>query len=539
MLNWAKIWDGARRGGISGYAQALALELASRGHAVSTISSGTTYVPDANGASGRCAARRHPDWMGIRAYEIVNSPVLAPSLLQFREPEAEIASPSLAEAFADVLRVEQPAAVHVQSLEGFSLDCLDVARQAGCRLIYSLHNYHTLCPQVYFMHRHRRLCTDYDGGRSCEGCIECPDPAAERARRAAAYPGEPLPFDAPPPAAPAPRTPTRRPRLGLLRRFRPDPPSSPPPPPGVAADAEPGAIEAADEARGMTLVVRQWAAARAWCQPEHETWRTFDNVADAEPLTNGEPTPYSERRRAMVDALNRCDLVHAVSSFVRDKYVAHGVDAARIRTIHIGTIAHELVAANRELLFDPPPRPASDTRPLRLLFIGVNHWYKGVSMLADALEMLTPEVLCSIELSVFAGGGESIEYRFRRLEPRLAGLRVVHGYEPQDIAWMCGGQDVGVVPSVWWDNGPQTVMEMQACGLPLLGARAGGIPDFIEDGVNGLLFRANDRFDLAGSIVRCVREPGLTERLRRGVRPPKTMAEHASELEPIYRGDVP
>src|SRR5690606_18088241 len=132
----------------------------------------------------------------------------------------------------------------------------------------------------------------------------------------------------------------------------------------------------------------------------------------------------------------------------------------------------------------------------------------------------------------------SIEYRFRRMEPRLARLRYHEGYEPPDIPWICGGQDIGVVPSVWWDNGPQTVMEFLACGLPVLGAEIGGIPDFVTQGVNGLLFRANDRFDLARTLAKLIDEPELAGRLRAGVRPPKTMEAHAAELEQIYREGV-
>jgi glycosyltransferase involved in cell wall biosynthesis len=100
---------------------------------------------------------------------------------------------------------------------------------------------------------------------------------------------------------------------------------------------------------------------------------------------------------------------------------------------------------------------------------------------------------------------------------------------------MLGGKDLGVVPSIWWDNGPQTVFELLACGVPVLGADLGGIPDAVRHEENGLLFRGNDRYDLARQIVRAVREPGLVERLRSGVRPPKSMDEHGEEIEVLLK----
>lgn len=517
MLNWPKAYDGATKGGIAGYTQALALALAARGHRVSTIASGTAYTPAKRNKPkpGACAPHRHADWFGIAVYEIANSPVLAPSLLQFNEPLAEVGSPELEAAFAQILRQEKPDVLHVQSLEGFSLGCLDVARTAGCRVVYSLHNYHPLCPQVYLMQRHRTLCTDYDGGRACEKCIPAPDPAHERARRAEAWPKEPPPFEAP--AAEPKRVP-----LPVL------------PAEGVALNETPPAIDPNHDPRGMSALLRSWDTPRRWCIPGDPTWQPFDNTPRAEPTHHGTPTDYSTRRQAFIDTLNRCDAVHAVSDFVANKFIAHGVDASRVHTLTIGTIANELREHNAELAFDPPPRPTINARPLRLVFIGVNNWYKGLSMLADSLEMVTPDTLRNVALSVFAAGGKTIEYRFRRLEPRLASLRYGYEYGPQDLPWMCGGQDAGVVPSVWWDNGPQTVLEMQANGLPVIGANAGGIPDFVQDDTNGLLFTANDRFALAATIARCVNEPAMVARLRSGVRPPKTMPVHAQEMEPIY-----
>ena len=103
---------------------------------------------------------------------------------------------------------------------------------------------------------------------------------------------------------------------------------------------------------------------------------------------------------------------------------------------------------------------------------------------------------------------------------------------------MCGGQDIGLVPSVWWDNGPQTVLEMQANGLPVIGANAGGIPDFVGHETNGLLFTANDRFDLASTLARCVEDPELVAGLRLRVRPPKSMAAHAGEMDALYARPV-
>ena len=45
-----------------------------------------------------------------------------------------------------------------------------------------------------------------------------------------------------------------------------------------------------------------------------------------------------------------------------------------------------------------------------------------------------------------------------------------------------------VVPSEWFENCPMSVLEAKACGVPVVGARIGGIPELIEEGADGFLF---------------------------------------------------
>jgi glycosyltransferase involved in cell wall biosynthesis len=236
----------------------------------------------------------------------------------------------------------------------------------------------------------------------------------------------------------------------------------------------------------------------------------------------------------MVSMLGRCDAVLAVSRFVRDKFASMGVEPGVLRVMAIGSRVNEIVAGRGGKPLEPPP--FDPPRPVRVVFMGYNNWYKGLPMLADVLDSLSPEVLGRLDLSLYALGVESIEWRFRRIEPLLGGLTVRNGYAPQDIPWLLAAKDLGLVPSVWWDNAPQTVFEFFACGLPVLAAEVGGIPDFVRDGYNGLLFRGNDRAALAEALTRVVNDPDQLWRLRRNVEPPKDMAEHVSELETLYAG---
>lgn len=65
-----------------------------------------------------------------------------------------------------------------------------------------------------------------------------------------------------------------------------------------------------------------------------------------------------------------------------------------------------------------------------------------------------------------------------------------------------------VLPSEWYENGPYSVMEALAAGKPVLGSRIGGIPEMVQEGRTGFLFRPGDAEDLASAIGRLY---GLTE----------------------------
>lgn len=61
-------------------------------------------------------------------------------------------------------------------------------------------------------------------------------------------------------------------------------------------------------------------------------------------------------------------------------------------------------------------------------------------------------------------------------------------------------------------------LEAGACGTPVVGARAGGIPDAVQDGTTGLLVPPADPKALTDALTRLLTTPGLAERLGRGGR---------------------
>ncbi|MCE7974148.1 MAG: glycosyltransferase [Leptolyngbya sp. PLA1] len=306
---------------------------------------------------------------------------------------------------------------------------------------------------------------------------------------------------------------------------RPAPPPPPILPPGTVVTQATVRAQIAGAARPRSVPLYVF-------DPESPEWAPLDNDATGEPEGQMGTGPFATRRAAMIGALSACDRVLAVSSFVERKFTALGVRADVLKRQAIGSRMVEIAAGQPEVL-DRAPRPASPPS-LSLVFLGYHNYPKGLHMLLDSLELLTPEHLAPIHLRVHAKDVEQAMPRLERLRGRLGSLLVSGGYAYEQVPALVAGADLGVVPSVWWDNGPQTVMEFLACGVPVLGAALGGIPDLVEHDRNGLLFRGNDRFDLARTLAALPWQRARLDRLRAGVRAPLSLAEHASQMLDLY-----
>ena len=61
-----------------------------------------------------------------------------------------------------------------------------------------------------------------------------------------------------------------------------------------------------------------------------------------------------------------------------------------------------------------------------------------------------------------------------------------------------------------------TVVEANACGTPVVASDVPGLRDVVRDGETGLLYRHGDLPQLAGQVVRVLRDTQLRERLTSG-----------------------
>jgi glycosyltransferase involved in cell wall biosynthesis len=74
--------------------------------------------------------------------------------------------------------------------------------------------------------------------------------------------------------------------------------------------------------------------------------------------------------------------------------------------------------------------------------------------------------------------------------------------------------DVAVIPSIWNDPFPTTVLEAQAMGLPIITTRRGGIPEEVTED-NAILLNTDEKFvdNLAAAILDLYHHPEKREQM--------------------------
>ncbi|NOU10835.1 MAG: glycosyltransferase family 4 protein [Nitrospira sp.] len=153
-----------------------------------------------------------------------------------------------------------------------------------------------------------------------------------------------------------------------------------------------------------------------------------------------------------------------------------------------------------------PPRESST-----LLFLGRLEKRKGIYELLEAITKLSSSFP---EIRLLAGGDGRIEHVAAHagklgIQDRIALLGWVEGSQREDLF---ARATLFVLPS--YNEGlPMGVLEAMAAGLPVVSTTVGGIPDAVEDGVEGLLIAPGNVDALCAAIAKLLLSSQLRQQM--------------------------
>ena len=170
----------------------------------------------------------------------------------------------------------------------------------------------------------------------------------------------------------------------------------------------------------------------------------------------------------------------------------------------------------------------------RVGYIGQFIWKKGIHVILKALKLL-PDL--PLTLKLYGNSSAFPDYSDKLAELAGNDPRIFwKGTFPhENISSIFQDLDMIIVPSIWYENSPNVILEAFAHKTPVIASNLGGMAELVQDQVNGLLFEPGDEVDLARQINKVIEDPSIINKLSQGIEPVKSLNQEIDEIEEIYR----
>ena len=237
------------------------------------------------------------------------------------------------------------------------------------------------------------------------------------------------------------------------------------------------------------------------------------------------------RRMAEIKAIiEKVDLFIAPSNYLRNRFINEfGIADDKIVYLDYGFPTEYLL----------PTAKAPEKRNFTFGYIGTHIPAKGVNDLIEAFKLIKQPAI----LKIFGReNGQNTTALKDLAKESVNKIEFAGEYVNRNLADQVFSQvDCIVVPSIWAENSPLVIHEAQACKIPVITANYGGMSEYVQHRVNGLLFEHRNVRSLAEQMQFAIENPDLLDSYgKRGYllsedgRVPN-ITDHCNELVNIYK----
>ena len=181
----------------------------------------------------------------------------------------------------------------------------------------------------------------------------------------------------------------------------------------------------------------------------------------------------------------------ALNAFCRNKFIEGGLPASRV-VIKPNFVDFETLAEGARSGF---------------LFVGRLSAEKGVDVLVGAAQTFE-----HVGIRVAGTGPEAA------LLNNVKGVSALGALSMDAVRLEMSQAMALVLPSIWYENFPRTLVEAFGCGLPVIASRIGALAELVNDGVTGLLFEPGNAKDLAEKMFWAQQHPEQMAQMGRNAR---------------------
>lgn len=269
---------------------------------------------------------------------------------------------------------------------------------------------------------------------------------------------------------------------------------------------------------------------------------SLNDVGSLVPANTTSQRVYLEMLRTAVQpalrSLGRPDYILCVSEFIRDLYIRAGYSAAQSAATWLGIDTSRFV-------YWQHTHPGLE-RPWRLVYAGQLWAGKGPQVAVEAVRLHNlRDDLPKVTLDIYGSGADGF-LQWLQGEIDQKGVQDVvkmRGFASTDaLIQAFHDSDLYLFCSIWDEPFSGGLLEALATGLPTIATTAGGTPEAIVSGENGLLVQPDDAPALADAIAQMMRDPERYTRMgiraAVDVRQRWEFAHYIDRLESHYRAIV-
>ena len=199
---------------------------------------------------------------------------------------------------------------------------------------------------------------------------------------------------------------------------------------------------------------------------------------------------------------DRADRILTVSNYIKGRVLTIHAQDTKTRVVHNGIDLQAFAGQ------------ANQHEGFVLVFSGRVTQEKGILPLIEAMRLLQDrkDIRLLVVGSSFYGNTDNRNAFAQTLKEKAEPLKdriTFTGFIPYDqMPDYLHKADVAVIPSVWDDPFPTTVLEAMAAGMPVISTRHGGIPEEVTE-ATAILLDTNDHFaeNLAKTILDLYEHP--------------------------------
>lgn len=213
-------------------------------------------------------------------------------------------------------------------------------------------------------------------------------------------------------------------------------------------------------------------------------YNVVKSLQDKYNLPNRSTYTNLRRIRRVCDTFKYSDKIIPIvkSKFIRNTYILNGIEPSKL-DMPLNNTGLEIKSIKRKIY--------SSINDVKVKFMTLAHLnlIKGIPLLLEAWEMLKKEFNNNCKLIVAGKADTDIKEIIERYHKHTDNIEFT-GYI-ENIIDAYTDADVFIAPSVS-DNGPWTIIEAMAVGLPVIASSHCGFAEYIEDGKDGFIY---DPFD--------------------------------------------